>query len=230
MKYFRGATAVEIIAIRLDPGDDLRRSLNEAVDQLQLAAGAIISGSGTLSRIALESAVTDSHPPITQRTERNGAAEIVAAQGVIASGSARVTLTLAHGGETFCGLAVDGCAVLHRAEFVLLRAGGTRWAYAPGEATGTPMLEAVLPPGAMPITLMGQPVDVNAVALIPISLIRRHRALPVARTGDLLVVAMTDANDPFAIDAFRTASGLRVQAVAVPAVELLPAIEKVLAR
>ena len=63
------------------------------------------------------------------------------------------------------------------------------------------------------------------MALVPASLIRRHHALPVARTADTVVVAMADPNNPFAIDDFRAATGLRVQPVAVPPQELLRAID-----
>jgi type IV pilus assembly protein PilB len=77
---------------------------------------------------------------------------------------------------------------------------------------------------------MGRPVDVAAIALVPAALIRKHRALPVARTADTLVVAMPDPNDPFAIDDFRAATGLRVQPVAVPPAELMRAIEQLVAR
>src|SRR5205085_2872692 len=127
--------------------------------------------------------------------------------------------------EIFCGQVMPGTVVLHSAEFVVLRAGGMRWAFPPAPETGVPALQAVAPLGAAPVTLLGRPVDVSAVALVPAAMIRRHQALPVARTADTLVVAMADPNNPFAIDDFRAATGLRVQPVAVPPQELLRAIE-----
>jgi predicted DNA-binding protein with PD1-like motif len=231
MNVYRGATAVEVIAIRLDRGDDLADSLARAARDLQLAAGAVISGAGSLTRFALETIATETYPPAVNVVEKQGPGQIIAAQGIIASESLSVTLTVARRTEIFCGQALPGTLVLHSAEFVVLRAGGTRWAYPPQAETGAPMLEAVAPPSAhaaAPLTLLGRPVDVTAVALVPPGLIRRHHALPVARTSDTLVVAMADPNNPFAIDDFRAATGLRVQAVAVPPQELLRAIEMAL--
>jgi predicted DNA-binding protein with PD1-like motif len=228
MKLFRGATAVELIAVRLDPGDDVLGSLNRVASDLQLAAGAVLSGSGTLARIALETPATETWPPAVYAVEKGGPGQIVAAQGLVASEAVHLSLTVARRAELFSGSAMDGCRVLHGAEFVVLRAGGTRWGFMPAAATGIPTLEAVLPPGAAAITLLGRPVDAAAVALVPTALVRRHQALPVARTADTLVVAMADPNNPFALDDFRAATGLRVQPVAVPPVELARAIEQAL--
>jgi predicted DNA-binding protein with PD1-like motif len=230
MHTFRGATAVEIIAVRLDAGDDVRHCLMQVVQQLQLAAGAVIAGAGTLRHIVLEAPAAESFPAPAYVTEKNGPGQIVAAQGIIGTDGVQISLTIARRNELYCGIAMEGTVVLHSAEFVLLRAGGTRWSFVPGAGTGIPTLQAVLPPGAAAITLMGRPVDVQAVALVPAALIRKHRALPVAKTADTLVVAMPDPNDPFAIDDFRAATGLRIQPVAVPPAELLRAIEQVLVR
>jgi type IV pilus assembly protein PilB len=76
--------------------------------------------------------------------------------------------------------------------------------------------------------LLGRPVDPNAIAAIPRALIQKHGCLPVAKTADTLVVAMTDPNNPFAIDDLRQACGLRIQTVAVPARDLMPALQQLL--
>ena len=130
MNVYRGATAVEVIAIRLDPGDDVTDCLPRVARELQLAAGAIISGAGTLSRFALESPATETFPPAVNVIEKQGPGQIVAAQGIIASDIVTVTLTVSRRGEIFCGQAMQGSLALHSAEFVLLRAGGTRSAAA----------------------------------------------------------------------------------------------------
>ena len=82
MNVYRGATAVEVIAIRLDPGDDIVDCLPRVARDLQLAAGAVISGAGTLSRFALESPATETFPPAVNVTEKQGPGQIVAAQGI----------------------------------------------------------------------------------------------------------------------------------------------------
>lgn len=228
MRFFRGASAVEIVTIRLDPGEEVRSSLNRVVNELQLAAGALIAGSGTLDRIALETPTTLTYPPAVYATEKTGPGQIVAAQGLIVDGAVNAALTVARRTEIFSGVVMDGCTVLHTAQFVLLRAGNTRWVAPPDAQSGVPTLEAIMAPSAAAVSLMGKPVDVAAVALVPSALIRKHQALPVAKTADTLVVAMPDPNNPFAIDDLRAATGLRIQAVAVPPAELLRAIAEAL--
>jgi type IV pilus assembly protein PilB len=78
------------------------------------------------------------------------------------------------------------------------------------------------------LTLMGRPLDSGAISLIPKRLLQQHQCVPVAKTQDTLVVAMVDANNPFAIDDLRAATGLRIQTVQVPAKDLLPVLSAIM--
>jgi hypothetical protein len=132
--------------------------------------------------------------------------------------------------EVHAGKVMAGTRILHFAELTILRAGNARWTRVPHPQTGVPLLHAQaagqVPQGA--VTLRGHAVDMTALALVPKELMRRHGVLPVAKSGDTLVVAMTDPNNPFAIDDLRQVTGMRIQAVAVPAQELLPVLQQVL--
>lgn len=228
MEYFRGATAMEVITVRVDAGEDLLASMQRAVTECGIHAGAVLSGLGCLERIHLEVPANLAWPPAVVVLEKQGPGQIVSAGGLIAGAELDLYLTVAKRNEVFAGRVTAGSIVLHPVELVLLRAGGTRWARVPDPNTGMPLLEASQPPTAA-IRLMGQPVDPEAVALVPRSLLRRHGCLPVARSADTLIVAMTDPNNPFALDDLREATGLRIQAVAVPARELVPALHQALA-
>lgn len=230
MRAFRGASAHEVIALRLEPGEAVRPALAHAADEMQLAAAAIVAAHGTVDPVALEVPLTGTTPAAIFPIEEAGPAQIVAAQGIVASGSVEATLTVARRDETISGRLLDGTRALFGAVFLLLRVGGTRWSLAPDPDTGMPRFEA-LPPGmpTQPVTLAGRPVDPAAVALVPPALIRRYGALPIARTPDTLVVAMADPNNPFAIDDLRRRTGLRVQAIGVDPRELIRAIEQLLA-
>ena len=230
MHYFRGATAVEVIAVRIDAGEDLLAQLSKVVSELQLAAGAILSGSGTLEHFHLELPANLMWPPTVYAVEKGGPGQIISAQGHIVNGEAELYLTVARRDDLYAGKVMSGTRVLHTAELTLLRAGNTRWTRVAHPQTGVPLLQATSAAPAAPsqIMLMGRPIDMAAIALVPPALLRQHGCLPVARSGETLVVAMTDPNNPFAIDDLRQATGLRIQTVAVPARELVPVLQAVL--
>jgi type IV pilus assembly protein PilB len=74
------------------------------------------------------------------------------------------------------------------------------------------------------VTLEGHPVDPGAVALVPPELLRRYDAVPIARSGSTLVVALPDPNDLLAREDLRRATNLQIQPVAAP----LPALRQAL--
>jgi predicted DNA-binding protein with PD1-like motif len=227
MQLFRGGTAVEVLAVRLDAGEEVCASLAQVVGDLDLAAGVVLTGCGSLEHIHLEVPVTQTWPSAVIDVDKQGPGQILTAQGHVASGGLELYLTVARRNETFAGKAMPGTRVLHTVELSILRVGNTRWARVGHPETGIPQLQAVTASPPVSVTLMGRPVDPNAVAAVPQALMRKHVCLPVAKSPDTLVVAMTDPSNPFAIEELREATGLRIQTVAVPAHELLPALQKV---
>ena len=63
------------------------------------------------------------------------------------------------------------------------------------------------------IELLEYPVDINAVALVPAAMCRRHEVLPVYMLGDQLTLAMVDPNNVFALDDVRATTGMRISVV-----------------
>lgn len=229
MELFRGATAVEYLAIRVDPNEDVVEALTTAIAECGLAAGAVLTGCGTLESIALEVPANLLWPPTVYATKNQGPAQIVSAQGHITIGSVELYLTVARRNEVHAGKAMPGTRALHGVEFTILRAGNARWTRVPHPVSGAPMLQATAGSAApIQVMLLGRPLDPNALAAVPRSLIQKHGCLPVAKTADTLVVAMADPNNPFAIDDLRQATGLRIQTVAVPARDLMPALQQFL--
>jgi type IV pilus assembly protein PilB len=76
------------------------------------------------------------------------------------------------------------------------------------------------------IELLEYPVDVNAVALVPASMCRRHEVLPVYMLGEQLTLAMVDPNNVFALDDVRATTGLRVSVVVAEKTDLAAAIDR----
>lgn len=230
MQYFRGATLAELIAIRLDHDEEVVPRLQEVIQETQTVSGAILTGVGLLDHFHLEVAANLNWPPTAYAIEKQGPGNIISAQGHVVNGVLSLAMCVSRRNEVHSGLVLPATRVLHYAEFTLLRAGNTRWTHVPNAQTGVPLLQAASAPqtSGAPVQLMGRPVDPAAIALVPPALLRKHTALPVARTADTLVVAMVDPNNPFAVDDLRAATGLRIQTVAVPARELLAALHQAL--
>jgi predicted DNA-binding protein with PD1-like motif len=227
MQYFRGGTAAELIPVRLDAGEDVVGSLARLARELNLGAATIASGTGTLERVRLAAVATMGYPATDYVVEKQGALQVVAMQGLLLGEAVDVQLTILRRTELFAGKAADGCVVLHTLECVLLRLGGIGLARVPHPASGLPQLQATQAPAAgARVTLQGHPVDPAAVALVPADLLRRYHAVPIARTGNTLVVALPDPNNLLAREDLRRATSLQIQALAAP----LPALRQALAQ
>jgi predicted DNA-binding protein with PD1-like motif len=224
MQWFRGGVPLEILLVRLDAGDDLLSKLARVAEDLNLGTTVVLSGQGLLAQARLATAGEI-------LLETPGPLRVIGLQGTFFSGLADLTVTLARSNELIAGAVRVGCVVETTVECVLLRVGQLNPSRVP-DAAGLPRLEVAtrIDTTGEPITLMGQPVDLGAVALLPRSLIERYHVLPVQRVGDALVLAMADTHDLFALDDCHVATGLKMRPVAVSAEELHAAIAKVLAR
>ena len=76
------------------------------------------------------------------------------------------------------------------------------------------------------VNLMSYPVDPSAVAMVPAVLCRRHNALPIARDGDVLKLAMPNPSDVVAVDDFRSASRMQVVPVIATHDDVAAAIDR----
>ena len=233
MQYFRGGSALEVIAVRFDAGEDLVERLGQVVTDLGLAAGVVLAGCGTLEHTRLETPAAHGRPLITTTTERSGVLLLVSAQGHVIGGGVDLHISVSRRGELSAGKALAGTRVLDTVELTLLRVGNTRWTRVPHVETGVAQWQAAGGAASVPdqpIVLRGRPLDLSLLGLIPRALLQKHACLPVARSENTLVVAMVDPNNPFALDELREATGLRIQAVGLDARELIPALREVLGR
>lgn len=224
MQWFRGGVPLEILLVRLDAGDDLLTGLARVAQELNLGTATVLSAQGLLARARLATAGEI-------LVETPGPLRVINLQGTFFGGMADLTVTLTRSGEVIAGAVRVGCVVETTVECVLLRVGQLKPSRVP-DAAGLPRLEVAtrIETAGEAITVMGQPVDLGAVALLPRHLIERHQVLPVQRTGDVLVLAMANPSDVFANDDCRLATGLRIRPLVVSAEELHAVIAKVLAR
>jgi len=76
------------------------------------------------------------------------------------------------------------------------------------------------------VDLVGYPIDPEAVARIPLSLVLRHRVLGLSINGDEIVVGVTDPSDVVALDDVRAATGLIVRPVVVARSEVRKILDR----
>lgn len=76
------------------------------------------------------------------------------------------------------------------------------------------------------VDLNDQPIDVELAQLIPQQMATRHRALPVWRADDQIVVAMANPVDVLALDDIHALVGRQVKPVMAEAAQILNAIER----
>jgi type IV pilus assembly protein PilB len=70
------------------------------------------------------------------------------------------------------------------------------------------------------------PIDPSSASLIPESVARRYRALPIGQRDGTLLVAMSDPANVYALDDIRTITGREVQPVVATAADVTAAIRK----
>jgi type IV pilus assembly protein PilB len=64
-------------------------------------------------------------------------------------------------------------------------------------------------------SLAGQTIDEESWDLVPHTLIRRHKAIPIGRNGKAMRIAVSDPSNVIALDDFRTMSGLELEVLVV---------------
>ena len=105
---------MQMLPIRLTPGQDLRRALELAVSSRSCTAAFVISGIGSLSNACIRFADASTAQGFT------GPTEILSLAGSIAANGSHLHISLAtNSGAVFGGHAMDGCIVRTTAEVLL---------------------------------------------------------------------------------------------------------------
>ena len=102
------------VALRLKPGEDLKRALTEVVAREDVRAGVVLTCVGSLSKAALRLADRD------EESVFEGPFEILALSGTLSPDGLHLHVALADGdGVTLGGHLLEGCVVYTTAEIVL---------------------------------------------------------------------------------------------------------------
>lgn len=123
---------VRVSAFRLNPGDDLKKKIADAVVELSLTAGFVVSAVGSLSVVCLRYAGR------SHENEVRGDLEILSLGGTMSvDGGIHLHLAVADNeGQCFGGHLLDGSLVRTTAEIVLGEAEGLRFTRVRDPLTG----------------------------------------------------------------------------------------------
>jgi hypothetical protein len=145
MEYFSGGKVGELIALRLDYGDDVQECVERAARELEIHTGAVISGIGTLFKARLHSITTTTFPGKDEFWELEGPIEVASISGLIADHVPHLHTVLAIGKTSYAGHLEPGCKVLYLAELALVRFEGLPLTRIVEPKTGVKQLKRVQP-------------------------------------------------------------------------------------
>ncbi|HBB33742.1 MAG TPA: DNA-binding protein [Cyanobacteria bacterium UBA8803] len=105
---------MQILALRLNPDEDLKTGLRDFVNQYTIQAGFILTAVGSLKRATLRFASQDDSQVLAERFE------IVSLVGTLSIHSLHLHIALSdRNGQTIGGHVLDGCIIYTTAEIVI---------------------------------------------------------------------------------------------------------------
>lgn len=122
---------MKVFALRLCPGQDLRKELERFTKERGLSAGFIITTVGSLQKASLRLADK------SEATSFDGKFEIVSLVGTLAQDGVHLHISISDGtGRTVGGHLVEGCEIYTTAEIVIGEASGMLFSRETDKATG----------------------------------------------------------------------------------------------
>lgn len=129
------SNAPRAYALRLEPGDDLRRSLESHAQARPIPAAGILSAVGSLTSARIRMAGAEALRSL------EGPLEILTLSGTVGAGGAHLHMMVSDAeGQCIGGHVAEGCIVHTTAELVLLLLPGLRFDRRPDPTTGYPEL------------------------------------------------------------------------------------------
>ena len=140
-EIYKGAQIQEIYRIRLDRGDLLLETIQDAIRKNNIQDGAVLTAAGSLQQCTYHRVKSLAAKAEDEFITVKAPIEIINVNGVIAAGEPHLHLTLSSPDKgVFGGHLENGCRVLYRAEITIAKFSGTALARKPNK-DGTPMLQ-----------------------------------------------------------------------------------------
>jgi len=142
MEVFSGGRLGEVIALRLDRGEDVLGAIEALAKEQDIHTGIVLSGIGTLDQACLHHITHTGYPSIDQFVQYEGPIELLSVQGIIADYAPHLHTCISIKEQTYMGHLEPGCRVLYLAEIAVARLGGVRLRRVENPDTGTKQLRA----------------------------------------------------------------------------------------
>jgi hypothetical protein len=142
MEVFPGGRLGEVIALRLDQGEDVLGAIEELAKERNLHTGVVLSGIGTLDQACLHHITHTGYPSIDQFVQYDGPIELLSLQGMIADYTPHLHTCISIKEQTYMGHLEPGCRVLYLAEIAVARLEGVRLRRVANPETGIKQLRA----------------------------------------------------------------------------------------
>jgi len=138
---YKGAQIQEVYRIRLDRGDLLLETIQDAIRKNNIQDGAVLTAAGSLQECTYHRVKNLGAKPEDEFLTVKAPIEIMNVNGLIAAGEPHLHLTLSSPDKgVFGGHLENGCRVLYRAEITLAKFSGTPLARKANKE-GVPMLQ-----------------------------------------------------------------------------------------
>jgi predicted DNA-binding protein with PD1-like motif len=124
MEVFPGGAVAEVLALRLDRGEDVLASLETLAKERDIHTGIVLSGVGTLDRARLHHITNTGDRAEHVFAEYEGPIELVSIEGIIADRVPHLHACIAIRDTTYMGHLEPGCRVLRLAEIAVARVNG----------------------------------------------------------------------------------------------------------
>lgn len=124
------------LVIRLDPGDFLLESIEEACKQAGVSNGFVASCIGTLDQVRMHFVMTTGYPPVESYPTLVGPFELNSLDGIIAEGKLHGHMMLSDTEKAYGGHLEGGTRVLYLAEMVIKVFEETKMQRVPDPVTG----------------------------------------------------------------------------------------------
>jgi uncharacterized protein len=125
-EIFGGAQIAEVYRIRLDLGDLLLETIQNAIQKHGIMDGAVLSAVGSLQECTYHRVKSTGEKPEHEFITVKEPMEVLNINGIIANGEPHLHLTLSGAHGAFGGHLEKGCRVLYRAELTVARFTGTQ--------------------------------------------------------------------------------------------------------
>ncbi|MFB3882243.1 MAG: PPC domain-containing DNA-binding protein [Armatimonadota bacterium] len=126
MEVFPGGRVGEVVAVRLDKGEDVLGAIERVARERGIHTGVVLSGIGTLYEAQLHHITHTGFPPKNEFVTYKGPIELLSIDGLIADFVPHLHTCISIEDQTYMGHMEPGCLVLYLAEIAIARLEGVQ--------------------------------------------------------------------------------------------------------